>query len=283
LFKKSNTVKCEVSRQGSGLFSGLPVRITFAPAPLGCGIIFQRVDLPGSPTIEANISSVKATPRCTILGIGDTYVQTVEHVLAALTACGVDNLLIKIDAPEVPIFDGSSLTFIDMIDEAGLCELSMDTPAYKVSRPLFWASDDMQIVALPSEVYKISYTMHYPQSKFLGSQFYSLEVTEEAFKRDIAPCRTFSIYEEILPYIEKGFLKGGSLENAVIIKEDKVMNPDGLRFPDEMARHKVLDLIGDLSLVGVPFIAHIIAVRSGHFANNAFAKELLNHIKMEIS
>ena len=283
LMKRAVTVRSEISRQGKGLFSGVPSKITFVPADAGHGVVFQRVDIPDAPLIPASLDNVKGTPRCTVLGEGHASIQTVEHLLAALAACGVDNLLIKIDAQEVPIFDGSSLTFIEMIENAGLVDLEVSSPIYKVKSPVYWSQGDIHLVALPSDVYKISYTMHYPKSNFLGSQFFSEQVTPENFKKEIAPCRTFSLYEEIMPFIEKGLLKGGSLDNAVIIKEDRVMNPEGLRFRDEMARHKALDLIGDLSLIGVPFLAHIIAIKSGHFANNEFAKVLFNHIKMEIS
>jgi len=279
--KQSFTVANEVYRKGIGLFSGVDSEIRFCPAPEGHGIVFQRVDLPGKPLLPAQLKYVQGTPRCTILGDKEVSVQTVEHLLAALAAFGVDHLLIQISGPEIPVFDGSSVTFVEMLEEAGLKSVNETTPIYTVSKPLYWSQGDVHVVALPSDEYRISYTLHYPQSELLKSQFFSVQVNAETFKRDIAPCRTFSLYEEIIPFIEKGFLKGGSLENAVIIKDNKVMNPEGLRFSDEMVRHKVLDMIGDLSLVGFSFTAHFIAIRSGHFANNAFAKELLNHIKVE--
>lgn len=281
--KQALTLAKVVSRKGIGLFSGVEAEIRFCPAPEGHGIVFQRLDLPGVPVLQADLKNVQSTPRCTILGNKEASVQTVEHVLAALAAFEINNLLIQVTGPEVPVFDGSSLAFVEMIEEAGVKELEGSTPVYAVAKPIYWSQGEMVIIALPSDEYRISYTLHYPQSNFLRSQFFSVQVNAENFKKDIAPCRTFSFYEEIVPFIEKGFLKGGSLANAVLIKEDKVMNPEGVRFPDEMVRHKVLDMIGDLSLVGASFVAHLIAIRSGHFANNAFAKELLNHIKMEIS
>ena len=281
--KQASTLSREVVRKGVGLFSGVEAQVRFLPAPAGHGIVFQRVDLDGSPFLPAQLHNVRGTPRCTILGSGDVCIQTVEHLLAALAAFGVDNLLVQLSGPEVPVFDGSSLEFVKMIEESGVVLLDDHSSIYQLSQPIYWSEGDVQIVALPSEEYKISYTLHYPQSQLLSSQFFSVQVNDRQFKKEIAPCRTFSLYEEILPFIEKGLLKGGSLDNAVIVKDDKVMNPDGVRFPNEMARHKALDMIGDLSLVGVPFVAHVIAIRSGHYANNAFAKELLHHIQLEIS
>lgn len=283
VIKQGGTLSKEVARKGIGLFSGVSSELKFIPAPAGHGIVFQRVDLKGSPRLAGQLQNVQGTPRCTILGCGDVFIQTVEHVLAALTACGVDNLLIQLDGPEIPVFDGSSLEFVQMIEEAGIALLDQQIPVYQLLEPVYWSQGDIHIVALPSEEYKISYTLHYPQSQLLHSQFFTVQVNADRFKREVAPCRTFSLYEEILPFIERGLLKGGSLDNAVIVKDDKVMNPEGLRFANEMARHKALDMIGDLSLIGVPFLAHVIAIRSGHYANNAFAKELLNHIQLEIS
>ena len=210
-------------------------------------------------------------------------VQTVEHILSALRAYEIDNALIEISGSEVPIFDGSSSQFVEMIESSGIVEQEKAKRIYRFSSPIFWTQGDVHLVALPSDVYRISYTLHYPDSTAIGCQYYSVVVDQERFKKEIAPCRTFSVYEEIAPMIEKGFIKGGSLENAVIIKENKVVNSGGLRFPDEMVRHKVLDLIGDLSLVPVHFVAHILAIRSGHASNNAFAKELFKHIKTENS
>ena len=281
--KQAFTLASEVSRKGIGLFSGEEAEIRFLPAPEGHGIVFQRTDLIDQPLLQSQLKNVQGTPRCTILGSQGVSVQTVEHVLAALAACGIDNLLIQVSGPEVPIFDGSSRVFVEMIEEAGLSALNDSVPVYGISKPIYWSVGDVHIVAIPSDEYRISYTLHYPHSKLLKAQFFSVQVNADTFKKDVAPCRTFSLYEEIIPFIEKGLLKGGSLENAVIIKNDEVMNPEGLRFPDEMVRHKIVDMIGDLSLIGCPFLAHIIAIRSGHFANNAFAKELQNHIKMEIS
>jgi UDP-3-O-[3-hydroxymyristoyl] N-acetylglucosamine deacetylase len=280
--KKQRTLCRSVSAVGIGLFSGEKVSIRFCPAAENSGVVFRRLDLPYQPYLPARSEYVQGTPRCTIIGKEKDVVQTVEHLLAALRAYEIDNLLIEISGAEVPIFDGSSGHFVKMIEEGGVYELEGVREVMRLKSPVFWSEGDIHLIALPSEEYRISYTLHYPHSKTIGTQFYTFSLEQERFKNEIASCRTFSIYEEIVPMIEKGLVKGGSLDNAVIIKGDEVVNPGGLHYPDEMVRHKVLDLIGDLSLVP-PFMAHVIAIRSGHASNNAFAKQLFNHIKMENS
>lgn len=282
LRKKQRTLLRSVSAAGIGLFSGEKVCVRLCPSAENSGIVFQRTDLAQRPLLPARSEYVQGTPRCTIIGKGDHYVQTVEHLLAALRAYDIDNVLIEISGCEVPIFDGSSMHFVHMIEEGGICELESEKEVFSIKTPVFWSQGDIHLIALPSDEYRISYTLHYPHSETIGTQFYTFSLSPERFKNEIASSRTFSIYEEIAPMIKKGLVKGGSLDNAVIIKGDEVVNPGGLRFPEEMARHKVLDLIGDLALVP-PFLAHVIAVRSGHASNNAFAKQLLNHIKVENS
>ena len=276
------TLMRHVFAEGIALFSGEKVSIRLCPAEAHSGIVFQRIDLPHKPLLPARSEYVQGTPRCTIIGNGKECVQTVEHLLAALCAYGIDNLLIEISGSEVPIFDGSSMQFVNMIEEGGICELEEEREWIRLKTPVFWSQGDIHLIAIPSDEYRITCTVHYPHSKKIGTQFYTFSLDPERFKNEIAPCRTFSIYEEIAPMIEKGLIKGGSLDNAVVIKEDEVVNPGGLRFSDEMARHKVLDLLGDLSLVP-PFRAHVLAVRSGHTSNNAFAELLSNHIKLENS
>jgi UDP-3-O-[3-hydroxymyristoyl] N-acetylglucosamine deacetylase len=277
----AQTLQKGVSARGKGLFTGVEAEIQFLPAPEGSGVLFQRIDVKGLPQFRADLSLVQGTPRCTIIGNEEFSVQTIEHLMAALSACQVDNVLIRLSGPEVPIFDGSSLKFVEMLDEAGLLQQREEKITMALQKPVYCSGKDALLIALPSEELRISYTLHYPHSSCVGTQFYSTILDKELFKREIAPCRTFSVYEEVAPLIEKGLLKGGSLENAVVIKDDRVMNPGGLRFSNEMVRHKILDMIGDLYLMGVSFSAHIIAVRSGHSMNNIFANELLNHFKGE--
>jgi len=281
LGKNQKTLAQAVSFKGLGLFSGKKIEMHLKPMPENTGILFQRVDLKDKPILEAKVQNVCATPRCTILGKEEVTVQTVEHLLAALKACEIDNLLIEINGSEVPIADGSAMPFIEMIEKAGIAYQKSTKKFYQLSSPVYWSQGDVHLVALPSDEFRISYTLNYPNSEFLRAQFHTIALNQESFKIEIAPSRTFSLYEEAVPFIEKGLMKGGSLENAVLIKGGVILNPEGLRFPDEMVRHKILDLIGDLSLVGFSFIAHIIAIRSGHFSNTSFAKEIYNHVMME--
>lgn len=279
--KQQRSLKTSVSLNGIGLFTGIKSEITLKPAPEGTGIVFQRVDLPGKPCLPAQVDYVYETPRCTILGSDKFQVQTVEHILSAIKAYDVDNLIIEIDGPEIPSCDGSSMPFVDLIEKAGIVSQGSTKKIHHLETPVFWSKGGVHLVALPSEEFRISYTLNYPNSDLLKSQFFTVHVDEQTYKEEIASARTFSLYEEIVPLIEKGSIKGGRLDNAVIIKGDSILNPEGVRYPDEMVRHKILDLLGDLSLVGQSFIAHIIAIRSGHFSNTSFAKELVSNFKRE--
>jgi UDP-3-O-[3-hydroxymyristoyl] N-acetylglucosamine deacetylase len=268
------TIKREVIASGIGLFTGEQVSIKIVPAPQNYGIVFQRVDLPGKPEIPAQLDFVREAPRCTRLATPKASIHMVEHLLSALCALGVDNAKIEVTGPEILAADGSAKLFVDLIEKAGLESQKSPHQFMQIAEPLYWSEGEVHLVALPADDFRISYTMHYPHSPLLRSQFFTLSLTPDRFKNEIAACRTFSLYEEILPFIEKGMIKGGGLENALVIKNDQILNPEGARFPDEMVRHKVLDLIGDLSLLGMRIKGHIISVRSGHSSNVAFAKIL---------
>lgn len=273
------TLKREAGLVGTGIFTGESASISLKPASPNSGILFQRVDLPNRPIIPAKLEFVQDTFRSTRLATESASLLMVEHLLSALSAYEIDNALIEVSGPEIPVGDGSSLCFVDLIEKAGCVMQDQPKKIYHLKKPIFWSEDDIHMVALPSEEFRLSYTLHYPQSKLLSSQYYSYVVNKETFKSEIAPCRTFALYEEIAPFIEKGVIKGGRLENAVIIKGEGVLNPEGLRFSDEMVRHKVLDLLGDLYLLGGALKAHVIAIRSGHASNVALASELAKEFK----
>ena len=266
------TIRKEVVASGIGLFTGEKVTLKILPAPADSGILFRRIDLPERPAIPAHLSFVREAPRCTRLANGQVSIHMVEHLMAAFGGLGIDNAFVEVEGPEILAADGSANLFVTLIEEAGIQELGVERTKIVIREPIFWSEKEVHLIALPSSEFRISYTMHYPQSSLLKSQFYTIALTSERFKNEIASCRTFSLYEEILPFIEKGMIKGGGLENALVIKGDQIMNPEGARFPDEMVRHKILDMIGDLSLIGVPILGHIISVRSGHSSNIAFAK-----------
>jgi UDP-3-O-[3-hydroxymyristoyl] N-acetylglucosamine deacetylase len=276
---KQKTLKKEVVFHGKSLFTGVDVVVRLLPAPPGTGIVFRRVDLPEAPSIAAQTEQVCDAIRCTKVINGDHSVQTIEHFMAAVRASEIDNLMVDIAGPEMPIFDGSSLPFIQMIDQAGVVEQDSPKEIYVLDQPLSWTQGDMHFVALPSDEYRISYTLHYPQSPYLKSQYYSCVVRPETFRDEIAPCRTFTLYQEVAPLIEKGILKHADLQCGVVIDGEKVLNPEGVRFPDEMVRHKILDMIGDFALLGCTFHAHLIAIKTGHAANHTVAKELRKFLR----
>ena len=279
--RQQRTLKKKASSAGIGVHTGVAVSIQFCPAVEGTGLVFRRIDLCGKPEIPAKINYVQQTTRSTTIGVGDVCVTMIEHALATLRAYQIDNLYIDLSAEESPMGNGSANIFVEMVEEAGIVEQSQVAPIVKLTQPVFWSKGDVHLVALPYDGYKVSYTLSYPQSTVLRAQYHSVDVDTESFKKEIAPCRTFSLYEEVSALIDSGLIKGGSLDNAVVVKDDEIINEDGLVFPDEMVRHKILDLIGDLSLVGFNFHAHVIAIRSGHTANCIFAEKLYKQLLME--
>ncbi len=276
------TIQSAASVSGVGLFTGEKVFLRILPSPVNSGIVFQRSDLPGTPEIPALLSYVREAPRCTRLATAKASVMMVEHLLSALYAYGIDNALIEVAGPELPATDGSAQLFVELIEQTGIAVQSAPRKYVSISQPIYWSEGDIHLVALPSQEFRLSYTMHYPHSPLLRSQYYSFALQPLRYKAEIAPCRTFSLYEEIVPFIEKGMIKGGGLDNALVIQGGRILNPEGARFEDEMVRHKILDLIGDLALIGCPLFAHIIAVRSGHSSNVAFAKTLSKNLEKKL-
>lgn len=276
--RPQRTLGRSVSYSGIGVHSGQDVVMQLQPADPGTGVVFRRMDLPGQPTIPATVEYADGVARQTTLAVGNALVQTPEHVLAALKAYDIDNVVIELSAQEPPVGDGSADIFVQMIESADVVEQSHCTPIVKLEKPVCYSDGDVHLVAMPSDEYRISYTLHYPNSPVIGSQYFSAKIDSETFKNEIGMCRTFCLYEEISYLIDQGLIKGGTLDNAVVIKDDAILSKGGLRFPDEPARHKLLDIIGDLSLLGIPLQAHIIAIKSGHRPNVAFARKLYNHI-----
>lgn len=268
------TLREPVEFAGIGLFTGAPCAIRMIPAAANTGIVFVRSDLPGNPEIPAQLEFVSGTPRCTCLVNGEGSVQMVEHLLSALRGLSVDNLRVEVIGPEIPVGDGSSQQLVQLIEKVGLFNLDRPKKVLRITKPVYWSQGETHLIALPFPGFRITYTLHYPHSPLIRTQYFSQTMTEQFYKTEISQCRTFSLYEEIAPMMDRGLLKGGGLENALVIQGDRVLNPGGARFPDEMVRHKVLDLIGDLALIGAPIEGHIISVRSGHAGNVAFAKEI---------
>lgn len=281
--RAATTLRREAEISGIALHTGHEVQMRLLPAEVGTGIVFRRTDLPGAPLVPAHVTSVSETKRCTTIGCGGAQVHTVEHVLSALFALQVDNAVIELSEAEPPAAGGCAQTFVELIQSAGVQEIGGEIPLVTVSHPVYHSSGEVHLVALPSQEYRISYTLDYPQVPALRSQYCSIAIDAESFKEQLASCRTFALYEELSPLMDAGLIKGGSLKSAVVVKGDQILCEGGLRFPNEPARHKVLDLVGDLALalVGAQLMVLVIAIRSGHAANVAFASKLYEHFSVE--
>jgi UDP-3-O-[3-hydroxymyristoyl] N-acetylglucosamine deacetylase/3-hydroxyacyl-[acyl-carrier-protein] dehydratase len=251
--------------------------MTFLPAPPNTGIRFRRVDLEGKPEIEARAENVVENNRSTTLAKGNTRVHTVEHVLATFAGYDIDNAIIELDANEPPIADGSAREYCKMVQSAGIVPQDERRDPYTVTAPIELQMGETTMTLFPDEVFKISCTSADKAGRF--TQFYSLELSPTTWERDLAHARTFCFYEEIEYLINNGLIKGGSLENAVVIRDDAVLTTEPLRYPDEFVRHKILDIVGDLSLLGRPLRGHLIAVKPSHAANCELVQRVLAQMR----
>jgi UDP-3-O-[3-hydroxymyristoyl] N-acetylglucosamine deacetylase / 3-hydroxyacyl-[acyl-carrier-protein] dehydratase len=268
-----HTLATFATLEGTSLHTGAKVSLTIRPAPEGHGFKFRRVDLPDQPFIDADVDKVKTVERATTLAEGSVKVHTVEHVISALTGMGVDNAIIEMDANEPPIGDGSSAPFVELIKKAGIVAQSAPRKTWEIREPMHQETGDGSIIIiLPSKTFRVSVTNVGPDGRF--TQYFSSEVTPELYEKEIASARTFVYYEDVKPLLEKGLIKGGSLENAVVVRGNEVMSKEALRFPNEFARHKALDLIGDLMLSGKRILGHVIAVKPGHGPNTEMAAKV---------
>ncbi|MDF2571762.1 MAG: lpxC [Sporomusa sp.] len=270
--ERQTTVASRVVYTGIGLHSGRDVTIALNPAPAGSGIVFERTDLAGLPRVSAQAVNVTNTMRATTLERGEAKVFTVEHLLAAFYAMGVDNCLVEISSVEPPVADGSSLPFLKLIESAGLADQDeLRKPPIVIKEAISVRYPDKFIAILPYDGFRITFTSINPHP-LLGVQFGDYEITPEVFAQELAPARTIGFMHEVEALQAQGLALGGSLENAVVYDADKCLTP--LRFPDELVRHKILDVIGDLALAG-RIAGHVIAVKSSHALNTALAREII--------
>ncbi len=302
---KQKTIKSEISLTGVGLHTGNEVKITFKPAPINNGFTFVRVDLEGSPIIEADANYVVNTQRGTNLEKLGVKIQTPEHVLAALVGCDLDNVIIELDASELPIMDGSAKYFVEAIEKIGLEEQAANRNFYVIKEVISFTDEasGSEILVMPSDDYQVT-TMVDFGTKVLGTQNATLKNISD-FKTEIANARTFSFLHELEFLLDEGLIKGGDLNNAIVyvdkeisektmnnlkiafgkdsisVKENGILDNLTLHYPNEAARHKLLDVIGDLSLIGVRIKGKVIANKPGHFVNTQFAKKLQKIIKIE--
>ena len=271
--KKQVTLAAGVSYSGAGLHSGKNVTMTLQPGEPDTGIVFVRTDLPGQPEIHARAELVTSTLKATTLSENGAQVFTVEHLLGALFAMGVDNCRIGMDSPEPPVTDGSGLVFAQLIQQAGRREQEAERRICVIDRPFSVHDGDKFIVMLPYDGTRISFTSVNPHP-LLGTQYYDLRLDEETFLNEIAPARTIGFMREVEQMRKMGLGLGGNLENALVYDDEKCLSVP--RFPDELVRHKILDVLGDMSLIG-PWKGHIIAVKSGHAYNSQLAKQIITY------
>jgi len=265
---EQRTIKKLIELNGIGLHTGVRVNLKFKPAPTNTGINFIRVDIKDSPMVKADINyilSQEKSPRRTSIGINGVEVHTIEHLMAALWALGIDNVIIEIDGPELPGLDGSAMGFIEILKKVGIEEQGVQKKIYQVRSPLWAEQDGAMIMVLPDDSFRVSYTLNY-EHPLLKAQYISFTVDENSFQKEIATARTFCLEKEVSELRKKGLGKGANYDNTVVVGEGGVID-NKLRFDDEFARHKILDLLGDLYLLGYHIRGHIIAMRSGHPLN----------------
>ena len=269
---KQRTLARAVSTKGSGLHTGNSVTLTFKPAPVDHGIVFKRIDLNGQPEVKPRISLVGDLVRNTTVQDGHAKVHLVEHVLSALSGCGIDNVLVELDASEPPIMDGSAKPFVNLILEGEPVEQDKDREYFTLEEPVSVTNGNSSIIALPCDELKITCTS--ADDRGIHTQHLTLTIDPDVYMTQIAASRTFTVYEDIEELLKLGKIKGGSLDCAIVIKGDKIISKEPLRFKDEFVRHKILDIIGDIVLLGLPLKAHIVATRPGHAINAELTKLL---------
>ena len=276
--EKQRTITKEFSVKGVGLHTAAKVNMTFKPAAVDTGITFIRTDLPGRPAIKVcyeNILPQSLSPRRTSVGVDNAQVQTIEHLMAALIGLGIDNLVIEIDNNEVPGLDGSSANYAESLFKVGITEQDKNKHYFLIKEPLYVEEDGAQIIALPAPDLKISYTLSF-NHPLLKASYLQLQITPETFKEELSMARTFCLEKEATELQHQGLGRGANYENTLVVGESGVIK-NKLRYPDEFIRHKILDLLGDLFVLGQPIKGHIIAIKSGHSLNLKMVKKILQH------
>ncbi|HXF91432.1 MAG TPA: UDP-3-O-acyl-N-acetylglucosamine deacetylase [Nitrospiraceae bacterium] len=271
--RSQHTIADTVSCSGVGLHTGQPVTLTLRPAPPDTGIVFLISNGSSYTALGASVENLTSTELCTAISGQGSEVKTIEHILAALAGLEVDNVYIELDAGEVPVMDGSAGPFVQMVRAAGIIPQHRPQPFLKITQPIEVVDGSKRIRIEPSATPRITYSIQYSHP-LIQTQSYSYDHSVLAFERDIAGARTFGFLHEVEALWSRGLAKGGSLDNTIVLTHDGILNTSGLRYQDEFVRHKVLDLIGDIALLGVPFIGHLIAERSGH----ALHTKLVEHI-----
>ncbi len=269
------TVRNTTEIKGVGIHSGEPCTLKFRPAPANTGVYFIRADLPGRPFLKVSSNHVQAVHYQTVLGGSDFTVATIEHCVSALSALRLDNVYIELDGPEIPICDGSALKFTEALLKTELVELDQPRKYCYITEPISYSEGDKHAYVLPYHGLRVGVSIEF-QHQVIGHQSLDMEITEQSFLREIAPARTFGFLKDAEALKAAGLAKGGGMENCIILDDNKVMNPDGLRFKDEFVRHKILDALGDLVTLEMPLMGHVVLHKAGHDIMNKLVKKIVN-------
>jgi UDP-3-O-[3-hydroxymyristoyl] N-acetylglucosamine deacetylase len=270
------TIKKEINCRNVGLHSGRKVTMTIRPSGVDEGVVFIRKDLPGDVRIKADFENVRDTVLATTIGLNGATVSTIEHLLSAFCGMGVDNAVVEVDAPEIPIMDGSARPFVNLLKDVGTMIQNRCKRLLVIKKRISVSEGDGTAMLLPSPEFKITYGIDF-EHPLIRQQSYDMTFSDVAYERDICQARTFGFLKDVEYLQAKGLALGGSLKNAVVLDEKRVINKEGLRCHDEFVKHKILDAIGDLALLGMPIIGHFVAYKSGHRLNNLLLKELMDH------
>jgi len=268
------TVKNEIGCNSIGLHSGRKIGMVIKPAGVDEGIVFVRRDLPGNNRIKADVHNVRDTTLATTLGLNGVTISTVEHLMSAFSGMGVDNAVVEVNAPEVPIMDGSSRPFVELLKSVGTHVQGKCKRLIVIKKKVSVAEGESTAMLLPSPEFRITYDIEFNHPS-IGLQSYDMRLSDVSYEEEICAARTFGFLKDVEYLQAKGLALGGSLRNAVVLDEHRIINKGGLRCPDEFVKHKILDAIGDLSLLGIPIIGHFVAFKSGHRLNNLLLKELM--------
>lgn len=269
------TINKEIHCFSVGLHTGRKINMTIKPAPADAGVIFVRKDMPDAEPIKAHYENVCDTTLATTLGSNGLTVSTVEHLLSAFSGMGVDNAVVELDSFEVPVMDGSALPFVNMLKEVGTRQQKKKKKMLVVKKPVSVSLNDTRAELLPADEFKISYEIDF-KHPVIGRQAYSMTFSDEEFEKNICAAQTFGFLKDLEFLQAKGLALGGSLKNAIVLDDKKIINKEGTRFPDAFVKHKILDAIGDLFLLGMPIIGHFVAYKSGHRLNNLLLRELMS-------
>jgi UDP-3-O-[3-hydroxymyristoyl] N-acetylglucosamine deacetylase len=272
---RQRTLKQPASCSGIGLHSGKAVNLTIKPAAINYGIKFIRTDLQDNPSITAHFNKVVDTSLATVIGSNGCIVSTIEHLMASFAGFSIDNAMVELDAYEVPVMDGSAGPFIDLIKTAGIKEQPAARHFFVIKEPIVLEEDGKTVAVYPGDTFKITCFIEFDHP-LIGQQFYEMEISDDGFEAEICRARTFGFLHEVEYMKRYGLARGGSLENAVVIDKHRILNQDGLRYSDEFVRHKILDCLGDFSLLGMPILGHLMVNKSGHAFNHAFLEKFFS-------